>query len=117
MNDFYGGEISMLTLARILIGSIVGLSCVLTPPQSVRAQTTQFCAKPWATLTIEEKKKLDEITSTIIDQPGLVKTPKQLWDTRTIPYYVDSGLSPDLIAKIKKAAKILAERTLIRFVK
>src|SRR5262245_59059077 len=106
---------TMLKLAWILLGTII--CCCSLPMLSARAQTKEFCAKPWAALTPGDKKTLDDITSAIISERGRVGTPIKLWDTRTIPYYVDSHISANLIVTIKKATKILADRTLIRFVK
>jgi hypothetical protein len=104
---------SMSSLIIIRLTTWLGFVLLLAP--GARGETTGFCAKPWANLTADEKGAIDRITSTVINEVGLIKTSIMLWDTRTIPYYVDSSLSKALIANIKEATKLLADYTLVRF--
>lgn len=100
-------------LSRFLLGIVAITMMSLT----VHAQTVEFCAKPWASLSDDDQYKIKNITKTLINETGPQTAIIKLWDTRTIPYYVDSGLSASLLPKIKTATELLYERTLVKFVK
>ena len=77
-------------------------------------ENTAFCAKPYEG---DVKSRIDDninkVAADTSGRPSIIK----LWETRTITYYVDSGLSTHLIAKIKKATNILAKDASIHFIK
>lgn len=81
------------------------------------AAEKSYCAKPWSELTPAQKGILDDITKTVLTQVALPGSPIQSWETRAIPYYVESSTPADLQARIKNVAKAVADRTLVRLVK
>ena len=107
----------MQSQARVFASLILSLITCDTFSNQTAAQTKEFCAKPWSTLDSGVKQQIDDMTKSVINEIGPGKTAIQLWDTRTIPYYVDSGLPKAVVERIKTAAGIMNDDTMIRFVK